>query len=69
MNIKEFYAGKTVFLTGTTGFIGKVLLEKILRSIPDIGRIYLMVRPKKRMTVEQRMMQTIFSSELFTRVF
>lgn len=29
--ITEFYAGKTVFLTGPTGFLGHLLLEKLLR--------------------------------------
>ena len=30
--IQQFYQGKTVFITGATGFMGKVLLEKLLRS-------------------------------------
>lgn len=29
--ITHFYAGKTVFLTGPTGFLGHLLLEKLLR--------------------------------------
>lgn len=29
--ITEFFAGKTVFLTGPTGFLGHLLLEKLLR--------------------------------------
>lgn len=29
--ITSFYAGKTVFLTGPTGFLGHLLLEKLLR--------------------------------------
>lgn len=29
--ITTFYAGKTVFLTGPTGFLGHLLLEKLLR--------------------------------------
>lgn len=29
--IIHFYAGKTVFLTGPTGFLGQLLLEKLLR--------------------------------------
>lgn len=69
LSLKDFYAGQTVFLTGTTGFIGKVLLEKLLRSLPQIKRIYIMVRSKKLMTVQERMMSTIFSSEIFERLW
>jgi FlaA1/EpsC-like NDP-sugar epimerase len=30
--ISEFYVGQTVLVTGTTGFVGKCLLEKLLRD-------------------------------------
>lgn len=45
--IQEFYKGKSVFITGCTGFLGKVLLEKLLRSCPDVESIYVLVRSKK----------------------
>jgi fatty acyl-CoA reductase len=34
LKIKEFFKDKKILLTGCTGFLGKVLVEKILRSIP-----------------------------------
>ena len=68
MQIKEYYEDKTIFITGTTGFVGKVVLEKILRSLPNFKKIYIMVRPKKGMTGMQRI-QGIFDSELFGRFF
>lgn len=46
-SIREFYAGRSIFITGATGFMGKVLVEKLLRSCPEIGTIYLLVRSKK----------------------
>ena len=69
LNIKEFYAGKTIFLTGTTGFVGKVVLEKIMRSLPDFKKIFIMVRAKKGMTVRQRFENEILSSEIFVPHF
>lgn len=45
--ISEFFSDKNVFVTGVTGFLGKVLLEKLLRSCPSIGNIYVLLRPKK----------------------
>lgn len=32
--IAEFYKRKSVFITGATGFIGKQLVEKLVRSCP-----------------------------------
>jgi len=45
--LEQFYCAKNLLITGTTGFVGKVLLEKILRDMPSVGLIFLLVRPKK----------------------
>ena len=46
INVHEYYRNKTVFLSGCTGFIGKVILEKLLWCFPDIKAIYLLIRGK-----------------------
>ncbi|KOB66926.1 Fatty acyl-CoA reductase 1, partial [Operophtera brumata] len=48
-------SGRNVLVTGGTGFMGKVLIEKMLYSIPDIGNIYILIRPKKGKSVAQRL--------------
>lgn len=52
--IQQFFSGKSVLITGGTGFMGKVLTEKLLRSCPDLGQIVLLVRPKKEKGIHQR---------------
>lgn len=51
--IQKFYANQSVFLTGCTGFLGKCIVEKLLRSCPDLKKIYLLVRPKKSSAQER----------------
>lgn len=55
VSIPEYFAGQNVFITGGSGFIGKVLIEKLLRSCPDVGRIYVLLRPKKGRSPQERL--------------
>nr|XP_043066571.1 putative fatty acyl-CoA reductase CG5065 isoform X2 [Drosophila bipectinata] len=57
--IGQFYAGRSVFITGGTGFMGKVLVEKLLRSCPDIRNIYLLIRPKRGQEVSARLTELL----------
>lgn len=45
--IANFYKEKTVFITGASGFMGKVLLEKLLYSCSDLKQIMILMRPKR----------------------
>lgn len=64
-SIADFYAGRTLFLTGATGFMGKVLLEKLLRSCPAIHRIYVLIRPKRGCSVPSRLSE-VLETKLFS---
>ena len=44
--VRDYYAGKVVLLTGATGLLGKVLVEKLLRDFTHIRRLYVLIRPK-----------------------
>lgn len=44
--IQNFYKSKNVFLTGGTGFLGKIFIEKLLRST-EVSTLYILIREKK----------------------
>jgi Nucleoside-diphosphate-sugar epimerases len=52
--IQNFFSGSCVLVTGATGFVGKALVEKLLRSFPDLRTIYLLIRPKRGLDVQTR---------------
>ncbi|KAI4478303.1 hypothetical protein M0804_011957 [Polistes exclamans] len=66
-SIQEFYDGQSVFLTGGTGFLGKLLIEKLLRGCPGINCIYILVRSKKDKDVIQRT-EELIDDVLFSKV-
>lgn len=51
----DFYKGRTIFVTGSTGFMGKVLMEKMLRCLPSIERVYVLSRAKRGLSPEERL--------------
>ncbi|XP_059482632.1 putative fatty acyl-CoA reductase CG5065 isoform X2 [Neocloeon triangulifer] len=62
--VSAMMKGKCFFITGGTGFLGKVLVEKMLRDCPLLDTIYLLVRPKKGKEPSARV-DELFESPLF----
>ena len=62
--IREALAGKRIAITGTTGFLGTALLERLLRGVPD-AHIVLLLRAGRRSTVAQRAHREIFRNDAF----
>jgi fatty acyl-CoA reductase len=64
--IIPFLEAQTFFVTGVTGFLGKVLLYKLLTTCPNIKdkSIYVLVRGKKELSAENRFEQDILSTSL-----
>lgn len=56
-SIVEWYNGKSVFVTGGSGFMGKVLIEKLLFSCTGIREIYVLMRSKKGKSPESRLQE------------
>lgn len=62
--IQKFFEGRNIFITGGTGFIGTVLVEKILRGLPKVGKVYLLMRGKKGKGIQDRF-DAYFNGDLF----
>uniref|UniRef100_A0A8D0H5B4 Fatty acyl-CoA reductase n=1 Tax=Sphenodon punctatus TaxID=8508 RepID=A0A8D0H5B4_SPHPU len=66
-SIAAYYNGKTVLITGATGFMGKVLVEKLLRSSPGVKAVYILVRPKAGQSMQNRVV-TMVKCKIFDRI-
>lgn len=53
ISIRETYEGRHIVLVGGSGFVGKVCLAMILQRIPDVGRVYVLLRGHGRSAVER----------------
>ncbi|MEL6178740.1 MAG: SDR family oxidoreductase, partial [Myxococcota bacterium] len=67
-SIAETLRGKRILLTGTTGFLGKVVGSMLLRWHADIDRLYLMIRGNKQFTAQERFDQQVITSPAFDPV-
>ena len=65
--VSRFYQNKSVFITGATGFMGKVLMHKLLVSCPMLDKIYILIRSKRGMDPQDRL-QTLFRSPIFESI-
>src|SRR5580765_6535837 len=62
--IADALGDRRIAITGTTGFLGTALLERLLRSVPD-AQIVLLLRAGRRSTVQQRANREIFKNDAF----
>src|SRR5215468_3413108 len=65
LSVRQSLAGKQIMLVGFTGFIGKVWLAKILEEIPDIAKVYLLIRRQRSTSARRRFEKIAAESPLF----
>ncbi|MFI4938850.1 MAG: fatty acyl-CoA reductase [Burkholderiales bacterium] len=67
--VKQRLAGKRVLITGATGFLAKVLLEKLFREVPDIGEFVLLMRGNRDYPAgRDRFQCEVLASSIFDRL-
>ncbi len=69
LSVRKALAGKHVMLIGVTGFIGKVWLANTLMDLPEIGRIYLLIRRQKSNPAQRRFEKMVEESPVFDPLF
>jgi HAD superfamily hydrolase (TIGR01490 family) len=65
--IAEALAGTRIAVTGSTGFVGTALVERLLRSVPGC-ELVLLVRGSRRATSLQRVQREILKNDAFDRL-
>lgn len=65
LSIRKALSRKNVMLIGVTGFIGKVWLANTLMDLPEIGKIYLLIRRQKSNPAQNRFEKLVEESPVF----
>ncbi|KAK2433770.1 alcohol-forming fatty acyl-CoA reductase [Trifolium repens] len=63
--MQDFLKGKSILVTGATGFLAKVFVEKILRIQPEVKKLYLLLRASNTELAEERLQNEVFKIDLF----
>ena len=71
--IPQFFRDKVILITGATGFLGMPLVAKILTDLPDVKRLYLLIRSRTESngevcTAEDRLQTEFFTSTVFSKL-
>ena len=70
MSITDFFHGKVLLITGGTAFLGQPMVAKILTSLPDVQKIYLLIRSRvesngKVTSAQERLEKELLTSDVF----
>jgi nucleoside-diphosphate-sugar epimerase len=65
LSVPAALSGKRVLLTGATGFLAKVVLEKLIRTVPDLGGVILLIRGGDKGDARERFQRQIAASSIF----
>ncbi|XP_009781717.1 alcohol-forming fatty acyl-CoA reductase-like [Nicotiana tabacum] len=64
-SIVKFLENRTILVTGATGFLAKIFVEKILRVQPNVKKLYLLLRAADDKAAIQRFNNEVVAKDLF----
>ncbi|KAH9659974.1 Fatty acyl-CoA reductase 3 [Citrus sinensis] len=64
-SVVEFLENKTILVSGVTGFVAKVFIEKILRVQPNVKKLYLLVRAADTDSAALRFQNEVLAKDVF----
>ncbi|KAH9699830.1 Fatty acyl-CoA reductase 3 [Citrus sinensis] len=64
-SVVEFLENKTILVSGVTGFVAKVFIEKILRVQPNVKKLYLFVRAADIDSAALRFQNEVLAKDVF----
>ncbi|KAB1227266.1 Fatty acyl-CoA reductase 3 [Morella rubra] len=64
-SIVQLLENKAILVTGATGFLAKIFVEKVLRVQPNVKKLYLLLRAADAKSATHRLHNEILGKELF----
>ncbi|RZC50407.1 hypothetical protein C5167_018830 [Papaver somniferum] len=61
----QSFENKSILVTGSTGFLSKLFVEKLLRVQPNVKQLYLLFRPADASSPTQRLHKDVTGKEVF----
>ncbi|KAK6144209.1 hypothetical protein DH2020_021029 [Rehmannia glutinosa] len=65
MFILEFLENRSILVTGATGFLAKIFIEKVLRVQPNVKKLYVLLRASDAKSAMLRFNNEVMSKALF----
>ncbi|ACU54356.1 HAD-superfamily subfamily IB hydrolase, TIGR01490 [Acidimicrobium ferrooxidans DSM 10331] len=65
--LRESLAGRLIFLTGATGFLGTAIVESVLRLLPET-RVAVLIRRGRTTSAEERLRRELLGNSCFDRL-
>ena len=63
LSVADTLSGRSILLSGTTGFLGKVVASMLLRFHPDIEQLYLLIRSRTNESSQQRFQELVANGQ------